>query len=108
MVSHSHLHWADIPNYRGSVSRPLPHLLVRYSRPLSTLIRADSPNYPMMSPLTPHRADNPNYLVMSLSTPQQADSPNYPVIGPLTYHPFLRSVIAFCCMASAFALHDII
>ena len=29
----SHPHWADIPNYRGSVYGPLPHLLVRYSRP---------------------------------------------------------------------------
>ena len=46
--------WADIPNCRRSVYRPLPRLLVWYSRSLSTLIQADSPNYPVMSPLTPH------------------------------------------------------
>ena len=40
----SHPHWADIPNYRGMVHGPLPHLLVRYSchfLPSWT----DSPNY---------------------------------------------------------------
>ena len=41
--------WADIPNCRGSVYGPLPHLLVRYPCPLSTLIRADSLNYLVMS-----------------------------------------------------------
>ena len=65
-----HPHWVDIPNCCGSVCGPLPHLLVRYSYPLSTLYRADSANYPVMSPLTPRGPILPNYPVMSPLTPR--------------------------------------
>ena len=54
--------------------------------PVTTLIRADSPNYPVMSLLTPQRADSPIYLVISLLTPHRADSPNHPAISSLTPH----------------------